>query len=149
VQSDAAGRVVGHFTLYNLIAFQAVLANAGGTPNCKTTIVSNAEKPEVWSKTVDLDLAEPEYDVSEARARFEGLLSHYTESGRSDEFERIIRDVLEKNGLREGDPIPVDLAHKISGEIAHRAAMHQVGLPFQEQMTFPQLRRGEPGDKTN
>ena len=80
VQSDAAGCVVGHFTLYNLIAFQAVLAPVGGTPNSNVTLLSNAEKPAVWSKTVDLDLsfawlAAPAYQPDDAKARIAGLLS--------------------------------------------------------------------------
>ncbi|MGY4253399.1 hypothetical protein ACVI1L_000467 [Bradyrhizobium sp. USDA 4516] len=144
VQSDATGRVIGHFTLYNLIAFQVVLAVAGGTPDRKITLVSNPEKPEIWSSTIDLDLpfawlATPEYEVSDARQRIASFMSYYAESGRSDEFERIIRDVLGRNGLREGDKIPQELAYKISGEIAHRAAMHQFGLPFEEKLMVSDL----------
>jgi hypothetical protein len=66
-------------------------------------------------------------------------MSYYTESGRSAEFERIIRDILEKNGLREGDQVPPELAHKISGEVAFRAAMHQFGLPFEEKVMVSEL----------
>jgi hypothetical protein len=144
VQSDATGRVVGHFTLYNMVAFQVVLAVAGGTPDHKITLVSNPEKPEIWSSAVDLDLpfawlATPEYEISDGRERLVSFTSYYTESGRYAEFERIIRDVLEKNGLQEGDRIPQELAHKISGEIAHRAAMHQFGLPFEEKVMVSEL----------
>ncbi|UWU66098.1 HNH endonuclease [Bradyrhizobium sp. NC92] len=153
VQSDTTGRVVGHFTLYNLIAFQVVLAAAGATPDHKITLVSNPERPEIWSSTVGLDLpvawlATPEYEVGDARERIASLISYYTESGRSGEFERIIRDVLEKNGLREGDRIPQELAHKICGEIAHRAAMHQFGLPFEEKVMVSDLlaRHQRPKD---
>ncbi|BAM89490.1 hypothetical protein S58_34970 [Bradyrhizobium oligotrophicum S58] len=128
VESNAAGCLVGHLTLFDLVAFQAVLADAGGTPDRKMTLVSNAEKPEIWSTTVGADLpsewlAAPEYRLNDARARLTGLMSHCTKSGKFAEFERIIWSVLERSGLREGDPIPVELTDKISDEIAYSSCL--------------------------
>jgi hypothetical protein len=42
IRSDEAGRVIGHFTLYlyNVMAWQMVLAESGGTPNLKVGLVS-------------------------------------------------------------------------------------------------------------
>ena len=45
VCSDDAGRVIGHFTLYNAVAWQFTLAESGGTPNAKIALISNPENP--------------------------------------------------------------------------------------------------------
>jgi hypothetical protein len=58
VRSDELGRVVGHFTLYNVIAWQFTLAEAGGTPNTKVALISNPLEPSHWS-----DRAAEEFDV--------------------------------------------------------------------------------------
>jgi hypothetical protein len=41
VKSDRAGRVVGHFTMYNIIGVSIVLAEAGGSPDRQTALISN------------------------------------------------------------------------------------------------------------
>jgi len=59
VRSDNAGRVVAHFTLYNIISWQIVLAEAGGTPNPRIGLISNPLDPSVWSDAVadEIDMA--------------------------------------------------------------------------------------------
>lgn len=146
VQSDATGRVIGHFTLYNLIAFRVVLAEMGGTPDRRMTLVSNPEAPEVWSKGGNFDLpfdwlSAPEYNLEDVRVRLARFHAHYAESKTPDEFERMIVDVLEKNGLQQGGPVSAALAHKIGGELGLRVAMHRLGLPFEEKATLAELMR--------
>lgn len=146
VHSDAMGRVIGHFTLYNLIALRVVLAETGGTPDRGMTLVSNPEAPEVWSKGSNFDfpsewLSTPEYSLEDVRERLARFQVHYAESKTPDEFERMIVDVLEKNGLRQGDSVPAALAHTIGGELGLRVAMHRSGLPFEEKATLAELMR--------
>jgi hypothetical protein len=49
VRSDDSGRVIGHFTLYNAIAWQFTLAESGGTRNAKIALISNPLDPNHWS----------------------------------------------------------------------------------------------------
>jgi hypothetical protein len=49
VRSNEDGQVIGHFTLYNLLGWQFVLAESGGTPNRKIALISNPESPSRWS----------------------------------------------------------------------------------------------------
>lgn len=77
VRSDDAGRVVGHFTIYNILGHQVVLAEAGGTPRQATALVSNPLNPGDWSdnaaEVFDIPfewLLQPEYNTTAARDRF-------------------------------------------------------------------------------
>jgi hypothetical protein len=45
IRSDETGRVIGHFTLYNAIAWQFPLTEAGGTPNAKIALISDPLDP--------------------------------------------------------------------------------------------------------
>lgn len=145
VRSDASGRVIGHFTLYNIVGFQAVLAESGGVPDRQIALLSDPRAPQIWSLTGDLDipftwLETPQYDVAEVRQRVADFATYYVESGRSEEIGRIIEDAIKKNGIREGEAIPASLAHKLGGEIAQRVAKHEFGLPHIEAVSLEQLR---------
>jgi hypothetical protein len=41
VKSDGAGRVIGHFTLYNLVSWRIVLTESGGVTNTAVALASN------------------------------------------------------------------------------------------------------------
>lgn len=145
VRSDAAGRVIGHFTLYNIVGFQAVLAEAGGTPDRQIALLSDPRSPETRSTTTDLDVAfawleNPQYELTDAKQRVADFVTYYAESGRSEEFGRIIEDVLKKNGIQKGEQVPVALAHQLGAEMAERIAKHQFGLPHIEELSLEQLR---------
>jgi hypothetical protein len=49
VRSNEDGQVIGYFTLYNLLGWQFLLAQGGGTPNKKIALTSNPESPSRWS----------------------------------------------------------------------------------------------------
>ena len=61
VRSSGSGRVAAHFTLYNIISWRIVLAEAGGTPNARIGLISNPLEPSEWSDTIadeiDIDFA--------------------------------------------------------------------------------------------
>jgi hypothetical protein len=113
--SDESGRVVAHFTLYNVISWQIVLAEAGGTPNARIALISNPLAPAEWSDTIadeiDIDFAwldSPDYpdEFKRARERLEATLRHKAETQRTRELNRIAADVFEKHGIvDEHEPI--------------------------------------------
>lgn len=147
VRSDENGRVVGHFTLYNLVAFQVVLAESGGTLNSNVGLASNPVKPQVWTgdfaSQVDVPfswLSAPEYTIDSSKKRIGCLMDYYFKSSMQDEWGRIIEHVFQQNGLQKDTAIPVELAHKISGEIALRVTKHQLGLPHEEKATFAEMQ---------
>ena len=52
VRSNEAGRVFGHFTLYNMMSWHFILAERGGTPSLKIGLISNPSVPTTWSDTI-------------------------------------------------------------------------------------------------
>jgi HNH endonuclease len=156
VMSDSSGRVIGHFTLYNVISFQVVLAEAGGVPNRQIALVSNPVNPETRSADAasEFDISfswlnKPDYQVDQAKQRLVDLMEYYFESQRPKEFGRMIEDVLQKNGLRENDAIPQVLAEKLGREMAERITKYQFGLPHEEKMTLEELLARARRDKPN
>lgn len=146
VRSDAQGRVVGHFTLYNMISFQVILAESGGVANRQLALVSNPVDSDVWSARAasELDipfswLIAPDYQIDQAKQRLVDLMEYYFESQRPKELNRIIDDVFQKNGIEKNAPISRDLVEKLSGEIAERVTKYRLGLPHEEKMTFAEL----------
>ena len=52
VRSGSSGRVIGHFTLYNIIGWQIVLADAGAPRDRKMGLISNPLDPFAWSDAI-------------------------------------------------------------------------------------------------
>jgi hypothetical protein len=150
VKSDGAGRVIGHFTLYNMVSWQVVLAESGGASNTAVALCSDPLTGK-WSKDIaekfDVDFAwlsaVDQKDVqARARARLEAIAKRYTESAREREFGRIIRDVCRKRGIMSDDEaIPADKFDEIVAEVSARAAMHSLSLPYEDKLTVERLRK--------
>jgi hypothetical protein len=157
VRSDDAGKVIGHFTIYNTIAAQIVLADSGGVPDQVTALVSNPLDPGVWSDRaatsfdVPFDwLAQPRHDLPEAQARFSAVMETYFNLFRPKEIGRLSDKVFGKHGLGPNDNIPAELREETINELLHRVAHHAVGLPFVTPITVEELKQalklmGEPG----
>lgn len=148
VASDASGRVIGHFTLYNLISFQIVLADAGGTPLRKVALVSNPLAPSRWSVRAEEDfdvdfswLETPERAglVEQTKERFTALMEQYVQQERPKAISKICDDVFGKYGLAGDDPIPDDVLDGTTEELVHRVAAHILGLPFEQELTREQM----------
>jgi hypothetical protein len=162
IRSDEVGRVVGHFTLYNVMAWQMVLAEGGGTPNLKVGLISNPIEPRVWSDTIadeiDIDFAwlnNPDYSDNfvRARERLSATVERSQKDSMAREFESIARVVFKKHGIAELTPeTDPALVRLIVGEISQRAAHHVMNLPHEE--TVPgqdivarlQAIRGNPNE---
>jgi hypothetical protein len=147
IQSDEAGRVIGHFTLYNVVAWQFVLAESGGTPNLKIGLISNPMNLATWSDTIadesDLDfswLNSPDYSYVHARQRLGATVERAQKEAMSRELERIVRSVFKKHGI-VGDAVVADpeILKKIIGEISQRAASHIMDIPHEETVTGDDL----------
>jgi hypothetical protein len=146
VASDASGKVIGHFTLYNVISFQIVLADRGGSPNKKVGLVSNPLSPSDWTDSAaeEFDvpftwLETPEYSVDRSRNRVNDLMRAYVDASRTSELHRIADTVFDKHGLGENDPIPPDLLKKIIHEISTRVAAHMLSLPYEQSVDVEAL----------
>lgn len=150
VRSNETGRVLAHFTLYNVISWHIVLAEAGGTPNARIALISNPLEPAEWSDTIadeiDIDfswLDSPDYtdEFKRARERLEATARHHVETQGKREINRIVADVFEKHGIvNEHEPITDPLLRQtIEAEIAHRLALHRLGLPYVESVTGEEI----------
>jgi len=150
IRSDANGRVVGHFTLYNIISWQFVLAEAGGTPNLKTALVSDPLDPTNWSDTIadeiDIDMTwlnNPDFEVSRSHARVTAAIAKSQQDGMEREIGRIADAAFQKHGFQADAPLR-DSAQlrSIIGEIATRVAHHIVNIPHEEVVTGEALLDG-------
>lgn len=113
VRSDAEGQVIGHFTLYNLLGWQFVLAEKGGSPDRKIGLISNPEDPAQWTgdaaELFDIPfswLKTPNYsdDLVRAKARQEALLSYYANSHVERAISQIFDECIASLGLAPDQP---------------------------------------------
>jgi hypothetical protein len=146
IRSDAAGRVVAHFTLYNVVGLHMVLAESGGTPNLKIALAANpmapaAVTPLKLAQEIDIPfgwLDGPEYprDMTRARERLAAFVELAQKNALNRQTEAIIREVFEKHGIAEGtavtDPI---IKQTILNEIVQRFVLHIMNLPHEEKVS--------------
>jgi len=148
VRSNAEGRVVGHFTLYNVAAWQFTLADAGGKPNEKIALISNPLDPTRWSKRAadEFDipfewLNNPDFsdELVRSKQRMDDVLKHYFETSNPQAIKIIIQDCLHELGVSPDAPIPPERAHEISNLIGSRVALHYLCLPYEKEITPEQI----------
>jgi hypothetical protein len=150
VRSNEQGRVVAHFTLYNIISWAIVLAESGGTPNTSIVLISNPLDPGIWSDTiadeVDIDFAwldSPDYsdEFVRPRERLVAAMMHHVETQRPRELNRIADDVFKKNGIVSmNEPInDPQLFNKIVWEISTRFTAHALNVPHVENITGDEI----------
>lgn len=143
VRSDERGRVFAHFTLYNIIGWQLVLAEGGGSPNRSALLISNPLEPSRW--TIDPSelqigfvwLENPDFADGFKRGRetLAKVMEHHFEQRRPEVIRQIVDEVAAKYGFSEHEPV-VDEAtkEKMIGEISHRVAAQLMGLPIEEEL---------------
>jgi hypothetical protein len=142
IRSDQAGRVIGHFTMYNVLSWHMVLAEAGAAPNLVIALASNPLDPATWSDTIasEIDipfpwLNTPDFtdEFSRAHQRLCAVMERSQADAMSREVDKIARSVFEKHGVKEGSSV-MDPAIKnlILGEISQRVALHMMNLPHEE-----------------
>lgn len=144
IRSDATGRVVGHFTLYNVVGWHMILAETGGTPNLKIALATNPMAP---AAVIPLNLAEkidipfewldtPDYDLKRPRERLSAFIKRAQNDALNRQTEAIIRGVFEKHGIAEGTAVTEPAVKQtILNEIAQRFGLHIMNLPHQEKVS--------------
>jgi hypothetical protein len=144
VRSDERGRVVGHFTLYNVVAWQFTLAESGGTPNARIALISNPLDPSQWTDRAaeDFDvpfewLNSPDYsdEFVRSKARVDAIIKHYFDVNIPKERARIIDECFAKLNIAPGETVPPDKVRELSNLIAHRVMHHALGLPEEEKLS--------------
>lgn len=137
VTSDASGRVIGHFTVYNLIGFQIVLAEAGAAPSETARLANNPLDPKTWSdKATEVPeitiawLDERRDELEEYRLRFVRMMEAYRAIMTKRAHTRIIDRVFAGHGLPENEAIPLDLLNSIAREIGARIVHNAMGIPL-------------------
>jgi putative zinc finger/helix-turn-helix YgiT family protein len=161
IRSDRRGRVVAHFTLYNLIAWQAILSEADGPANLTVALVSNPLEPSQWSDVIAAELDVPfgwlnapdDTDVLAAtQARMNKALEVWQERNRANFLADVVNRVFKRNGIADdtGAVMDRELLARISGEIADEFAHHLAGIPHKRPMTSHDVHRlrtsGAPND---
>lgn len=156
VRSDDTGRVIGHFTLYNLVAWQLTLAEAGGVPNTKIALISNPLKPGDWTgkaaEQFDVPfvwLDSPDYtdEMVRSKQRLDAALRYYFETNAPKENARLIEEALQELGIKPGDPIPRERASEISALIADKVTCHYMGLPYERRLSPERMEELTKGKK--
>jgi hypothetical protein len=155
VKSNEAGRVVGHFTIFNMVAFSVVISKSGGTANRQIALISNplsgawsdlaAEKFNVPFEWLD----NPHYDYSDmlrSRQRFVAIMDYYVKTSTERELGRIVGDVTKRLGLKEDQEVPQEMFFPIFHEVAHRVTHHLFNIPYSKLITADQMRAAF-GDK--
>jgi hypothetical protein len=142
IRSNEAGRVIGYFSMYNIMSWHMVLAEAGGSSNRVIALASNALDTGAWSDTIadeiDIPLAwleTPDFTdhVRRAQQRLAAAVERSQKQALDRELKSIIRAVFEKHGIAEGAAVTdPELKNRILGEISQRAAFHAMDLPHEE-----------------
>jgi hypothetical protein len=149
IKSDGIGRVVGHFTLYNVVGWQIILAESGGIPNVQVGLASNPLKPEIWSDIIagPLDISfewldSPDYSDNFVRSqqRVADVMRHYVETTTAQEYDRILTSTLEKFGLSADAPFPDrDTFDRFAKEFGARLAHHAMSFPTETPLDQAKL----------
>ena len=150
IASDITGRVVGHYTLYNLLGFRIVLAESGGIPSRQTALISNPLEPSVWTDQAAEELPipfawldAPDYpsDLHMARERLVAMGRLYQQLMTPKQIGRISDAVFAKHGFINGDdPVPQEALGQIIREVSARLAKHHLSLPHEETVSVEEMR---------
>jgi hypothetical protein len=149
VASDASGRVLGHFRLYNTCAWTFTLCDAGGEPNSSIGMAADPSDPVRWKEFTDspevpfdwLAQADPLSGLEAPREALTSMYSAYRDAGSRDEIDRIVERVMEKMGVSEGQQLTPEQQKVFVGEVSQRLAAWTLGLPFEEQLTTGEIDR--------
>jgi HNH endonuclease len=148
VRSDELGRVVGHFTLYNAIAWQVTLAEAGGAPNAKVALISNPLDPRYWSDRAAAEfdvpfvwLNSPDYtdECVRPKARLHAIIQHYFETTMPKEHGRIIDECFARLDIAPDKSVPANQGSELSRLISSRIMHHAFGLPEEQKLSPEQI----------
>lgn len=150
VSSNEKGKVIGHYTINNLVALQVVLAFDGATPNKRAMLVNDPLNPSRWSTETSQEieipfdwLASPNYydllDVARARITF--MLNLYEPLMMPHIISDISDQVCAKYGFSSEDEINPLQAEIIKQEIRMRVDKHYRSELHTEMVPSETLKR--------
>jgi hypothetical protein len=142
VRSNDVGRVIGHFTLYNMVAWQFVLAESGGTPSVKIALISNPEEPSRRSNCAadEFDipfawLGTPDYSLEQAKARMGNMIKYYYDSNLETPVHLIMEECCKTLGIAPDEPLSAEKAEELKMLMTYRLGHYGLGLPYVEVIT--------------
>ena len=146
VRSNDVGRVIGHFTLYNVIAWQVTLAESGGPPDLKIALISNPERPSgganCGADEFDIPfawLAAPDYSLEQAKARMNNMIKYYYDSNRETPVHLIMEECYKTLGIAPDEPLSAEKAEELKMLTTYRLGHYGLGLPYVEAITAEQF----------
>lgn len=148
VRSDGAGRVVAHFTLYNLAAWQMVLVEAGGPPDVYVALVSDPLEPSSWSDQFASEIDVPfawlnAPDLSDLYARSTGrmtaALQVWQERGQSQLVSDMVKRAFDAEEPADGSPLDPDAVDRIRARLAEEMAHQLLGVPLEQPLSAEEI----------
>jgi hypothetical protein len=139
VSSDANGRVMGHYTLFNIISYFVVLAQSGGAPDRQTILAVDPIKG-TWSDKVADELkfnhdrlSDPNFhdDTQRLSRRFGAVIEHHQQITVEKELMRIIDDVHRVYNFGVGTTMTDELASLLSRDMADRIVRLLLNQPYE------------------
>jgi hypothetical protein len=144
IRSNEDGQVVGHFTLYNLLGWQFMLAESGGAPNRKIALISNPASPSRWSDEAatlfDIPfewLSRPDHadEMVRSKARMEAMLKHYVESCQPRAVSEIVDDCIASLSLAPDQSLTPEQQAELTKLISYRLGHYAMSLPYVETLS--------------
>ncbi len=146
VASDDAGRVIGHFTLYNAVAWRFTLAESGGPPNTKIALISDPEEPSSVVKSCSREIRypvrfvnTPNYSSAQATSRIADLVKYYYDLNRETPVHLIMDACYKTLGIAPDEPLSAKKAAELEMLVAYRLDHYKLGLPYVEAITPERL----------
>lgn len=151
VKSNEDGRVLGHFTFYNMLSWRFVLCARGGPKHCRFALANNPGDPAIRTRDASelpdipfswLDADRP-ITHERMRKRLEEMEAIYKKRVIASEFDRIVDDTVAQCELTYGD----NLSDEFVGRLVQRAGLFAVGLPYEEALSpdaIAKLLSGKP-----
>jgi len=144
VRSDQAGRVIGHFTLYNAVAWQLRWPKLVPHRNAKIGLISNPlnpangrraaegfDVPFEWLSRVPIIPTE----MVRSKARLEAIMQLYVDTSYPKARIRIIEECFRKLDLTPDEAVPPEKWVELSQLIARRITNHTFSLREEEPIS--------------
>lgn len=142
IRSDANGRVLAHFTLYNMIAWTFELAGAGATPNKSVVLVSNSQNTANWDSElpVTIEIAngwpklEDRGNFDDYTARIQSVLALHSEIGTKTVIHEAVSGTIDEFVSKYGNDMPDEVVKEMCSEIALRAGHALFRVPRSQEI---------------
>ncbi|MGI4940421.1 MAG: hypothetical protein ACRYHQ_07650, partial [Janthinobacterium lividum] len=140
VCSSVDGKLIGHFTLYNLLAFSVTLASEGATANKSITLFSNPRNPSTWKVEI-CDPVAPCFEWLETpscpthllQSRAAPVLEHHRNESGLRALNKIIDQIISDMGLDPDSILSKEQESELVNRLADRMARLVLDLPYTQE----------------